>query len=269
MHEWCIAADDRTGALEMAAEMAVVFGAPVMVSVGEPSSAAGVVDLGSRTLSPSAAERCAELLELRIRPTTWAAHKIDSTLRGNWAAELHARQVARPRPVVLLPAWPAMGRVCRGGVVHVHGEAVAAVQSSVPLARPAKPHELFHLANDDVVWVDIENDEQLADAAAALVSVPALVAGPAGALGAVARAQFGSGSRPSPPAVHAPALVVCGSATQVSAQQLAALAAARPDVQIVSAPPVDGPLDRAVAARLAESVRPRVQSFGLVVLIGG
>lgn len=58
--------------------------------------------------------------------------KIDSTLRGNWAAELAAilcailrassGVVPGPRPVVILaPALPAQGRTTRGGRQAVHG----------------------------------------------------------------------------------------------------------------------------------------------------
>ena len=34
------------------------------------------------------------------------AHKIDSTLRGNWASELVARHAATGHPVLVVPAYP-------------------------------------------------------------------------------------------------------------------------------------------------------------------
>ena len=51
-------------------------------------------------------------------------HKIDSTLRGNWSAEL-AALVDAGRRVVLIPSHPLAGRVCAGGVVYVNGVPVA------------------------------------------------------------------------------------------------------------------------------------------------
>jgi uncharacterized protein YgbK (DUF1537 family) len=96
-----------------------------------------VVDLGSRHLSPGEARERAAALSSGPR----IGHKIDSTLRGNWADELVAR--AEQRPVLLVPALPEFGRVCSGGEVLEHGRPVhegaagTDVRRRVTSSRPA------------------------------------------------------------------------------------------------------------------------------------
>ncbi|MFW6255420.1 MAG: four-carbon acid sugar kinase family protein [Candidatus Sumerlaeota bacterium] len=52
--------------------------------------------------------------------------KIDSTLRGHLAAELLLLQKHRPEQVIIVnPANPKAGRTVQGGVLYVHGKAVA------------------------------------------------------------------------------------------------------------------------------------------------
>ncbi len=123
MLDWLVVADDRTGALEVAGEMAATVG-PVEVIAGSeswtPTRRAAVVDVGSRHLGPdAAADRAAASAVMAARHR---AHKIDSTLRGRWAFELVAvRQVTGER-VLVVPALPQLGRTCVGGTVHVDGE---------------------------------------------------------------------------------------------------------------------------------------------------
>ena len=120
-----MAADDRTGAFEVAGLLAGVVG-PVKVTVGTAPAGNGVVDLGSRALAPGeAADRAAAIERQRA---VWTAHKIDSTLRGNWSSELLARQAASGRRLVVLPGWPELGRTCVDGLVEVDG---------TPVGRPA------------------------------------------------------------------------------------------------------------------------------------
>ena len=112
MRAWLVTADDRTGALEVAAEIAACAG-PVFVTVDDPPEAEGVMDLGSRHVPVEAAEAHAEAAPV----ARWNAHKIDSTLRGNWSDEVRARVRVTGRRVVVVPAWPQMGRTCVVGVV--------------------------------------------------------------------------------------------------------------------------------------------------------
>jgi D-threonate/D-erythronate kinase len=84
------------------------------------------------------------------------AHKIDSTLRGNWATELAARHATTGMPVVVVPALPALGRVCIDGVVLVDG--VPVHESDVrldPHGGPvsSRPGELLAAAGAPVVEI--------------------------------------------------------------------------------------------------------------------
>lgn len=138
-----VAADDRTGAIETAAALADRSGTPVPVVVWPDMpparSDAGVVDLGTRHLAPGDAAARAATLPSSGR----LAHKIDSTLRGNWAVELATRQRESGMPVLLVPALPALGRVCVGGTVllddvPVHESAIGRDPRGGPVSsRPA------------------------------------------------------------------------------------------------------------------------------------
>ena len=108
MLEWLTVADDRTGALEVAGEMAPWLG-PVTVTVRTPPPdvVAAVVDIGSRHAPVSvAAERA---VVAAATPARRRAHKIDSLLRGNWAHELVAVQRASGGRVLLVAGAAPVG----------------------------------------------------------------------------------------------------------------------------------------------------------------
>lgn len=270
MRDWLVAADDRTGALEVAAELAVVVG-PVTVTVRRAPDGDGVVDLGSRAMARGDAAEAAVAVDLS--PSEWTAHKIDSTLRGNWAAELRARQAVQCRPVLVIAAWPLMGRTCRGGVVHVHGEPVERVRDHLPeveLLDDAAAVAEWQPAVDGVAAVDVSDTADLLAVAAVAARRDLLVAGPAGAIGAVFAARHPRVlDRAHSPRLESPVLVVCGSATQVSRVQVARLAAARPEVEILSAPPADGDLSPEHAAEVAGRAVERFAHAATVVILGG
>ena len=117
-------ADDRTGALEVAGALADRLGpVPVLVSGGSSGSTLlatpVVVDLASRHVATDEAARRAAVWS-RV-PARYRLHKVDSTLRGRWADELLAVQRTTGARVLLVPALPALGRTCVGGLVHVDG----------------------------------------------------------------------------------------------------------------------------------------------------
>jgi uncharacterized protein YgbK (DUF1537 family) len=263
---WLVAADDRTGALETAAELARA-GRPVIVAVG-PGTATGVVDLGTRARGFD--EAVARVRDLPV--AGWQAHKIDSTLRGHWAVEVRARQAVRGRRALVVPAWPAMGRTCVDGVVHVHGEPFASVHAALPeaaLLPGVAALDDWLQGEGSVAAVDVADDAALIAVASAVVGRDLLLAGPAGAIGALFAAAFGDGERASAPLLHGPALVVCGSAAAVSREQVTRLRAARPDVEVLLAPPADGELRPDVAQQLGQAARDRMADMATVVLIGG
>lgn len=239
-----VAADDRTGAFETAATLADRGGGPVPV-ISWPlagvldEAPVAVVDLACRHLSPAdAAARAAQLPAVGHQ-----AHKTDSTLRGNWSDELVAR--SRVRPVLLVPALPALGRTCRGGVVYDHGRPVhegaagTDVRRRVLTARPSEAlraagsHQVSELTTVDDVerWLrdpigvavaDADSDrtiDELVDRWTARADAVVLAGTSAVVGGAVRVATDGGGTRPLPE-IDGPVLVVCGSVHPASRAQL-------------------------------------------------
>lgn len=239
-----VAADDRTGACEAAAALVERGAGPVGVTAwpAMPSATAGVVDLATRHLSPADAFDRAGRLPTASRQM----HKIDSTLRGNWADELAAR--ARAAPVLLVPALPVEGRVCVDGMVVEHGRPVhegaagSDVRRRVVTSRPADALRAASVdevvacstPGDVVAWLDEPSGVAVADAAddAAIESIAdrwrersgVVLAGTSAVLGA------GFGRRPDgpvdaePPAIAGPVLIVCGSVHPAARRQVEAAA---------------------------------------------
>jgi uncharacterized protein YgbK (DUF1537 family) len=128
---WLILADDLTGA----ADCAIAFARRGLeASVGwhgaERQAAAGAVlavDADSRRLSPgAAAERHVALLRARHQSGHGLIKKIDSTLRGQPAAELAAtsralRDAGQPAMAIVAPAFPATGRATQDGGIVLNG----------------------------------------------------------------------------------------------------------------------------------------------------
>jgi uncharacterized protein YgbK (DUF1537 family) len=188
------------------------------VTVGTETAAADVIDLGTRARSEQqAVERLRAVGDVR-------AHKIDSTLRGHWVAEV--RELASRRRVLIVPAAPALGRTCVNGVVHVHGRPLehGDVLAHLPEAR--------WLAGPDAVDGWLQWGSGIAVAATppaaeqwASVAGDAVIVGPAAAIGATLRP---SGHRIAAlPRTHGGSvIVVCGSVAPVAREQLAAIDAA-------------------------------------------
>ena len=132
---WLILADDLTGA----ADCAIAFarrgleasvgwhGAEEASQLLAPAGAVLAVDADSRRLPPAeAAARHVALLRARHGTGQGLIKKIDSTLRGQPAAELAAtcrvlREDERPALAIIAPAFPATGRTTEGGRVHMNG----------------------------------------------------------------------------------------------------------------------------------------------------
>jgi uncharacterized protein YgbK (DUF1537 family) len=242
-----VVADDRTGALETAGACADA-GFEALVVPYERYSAPGaecvVVDLESRHLPSEVAAARA-----RTAPSS-AVHKIDSSLRGNWAHELVARREALGVPVLVVPAFPAAGRTCRHGIVRVDGRPVAEgaagddarapVRSSRPAdhLRAAGAHGVVEVTPASVAdWLargdasfavcDASVDGDLFCVATAWIGCREVVlAGTAATIAAAASALAPGRDRPARPALSAPALVVCGSLHPVAEAQVDALVAA-------------------------------------------
>jgi uncharacterized protein YgbK (DUF1537 family) len=228
-----VAADDRTGAFEVAGRLADAGGGPVITTVWpDLPGATGVVDLGSRHLSPGDAhDRSAALA-----PVGRCGHKIDSALRGNWADEL----AGRAAPVLLVPALPEQGRICDRGVVLEHGRPVhdgaagTDVRRRITTSRPAESLRAagarvvveigddaglvaWLAAPDGIAVVDARSDDEIA----VIVdrwrngSDEVVLAGPS-----VVFATSGDQVAPPFPRRPGPVLVVCGSVHPVARAQL-------------------------------------------------
>ena len=121
-----VLADDLSGA----ADCGIAFsrsGLAAVVSLSDGHAAATgvaadvfVLDTNSRHLPPDAAAATNVRLARRyLRDGLLFYKKIDSTMRGNIAAELAALTPLAGLAIVA-PAFPATGRVTRGGRVYVH-----------------------------------------------------------------------------------------------------------------------------------------------------
>jgi len=124
--EVAVIADDLTGAADTGMQFAragyrtaVAFRGARM-SFGDLDAVA--LDTDSRTMPPGpAAERVSEAVSA-MRNARILYKKMDSTLRGNVAAELAAALEASGRErAIVAPAFPDAGRTTTGGVQLVHG----------------------------------------------------------------------------------------------------------------------------------------------------
>jgi D-threonate/D-erythronate kinase len=221
-------ADDLTGALDTAAQFTGRMG-PVPVLL-DPAMRAPE---GSFALSLS----CRDGDEEQAVAATRAANacfsgaeiafkKIDSLLRGHWAAEI--AEIVKSgafRRIVLAPAFPAEGRITRDGVQfrrQASGAAVPIKDLRAELSR----HALQSSGSAcEVLILDAASDEDLA----AIVrrqegNAETLWCGAAG----LARALAGKppcGAEPLDP----PHLSIVGSHHAVTRRQVERLAAVRPD----------------------------------------
>ena len=285
-----VTADDSTGATEAAAACAdagfdvdvVPFG---VASPARTPRGCVVVDLRSRHLTPGEARR-------RMQATTVGAHrmhKIDSTLRGNWAEEI-ATVAESGRRVVLIPSHPLAGRICDGGVVYVDGVPVAdselgndprlPVRSSRPsetldgveLSSPEALTEWLARSSSGVAIVDAGTLTEIEELVKiGLGATDVLLAGPASVVGAVAKLSSPerSGAHLPEPLLPKPILVVCASLHTVSRAQIAKVGQA--GVEVVTSSVVRGADSELVAAEVAERAHRLVAERGArsVILVGG
>jgi uncharacterized protein YgbK (DUF1537 family) len=266
---WLILADDLTGA----ADCAIAFARHGMHSVvawgesPESGEAAVVsVDVDSRRFPAGAAiSRQLSAQAAHLRPGMRLYKKIDSTLRGQPAAELAAQlgalaaAGAGPAPLaVIAPAFPATGRVTLGGRVVVNGlpledtplwardhtypsAALPEVLGCAGLAAQVIPLEVVH-AGIEVVHARMEDavrsgtaavvcdcaaETDLAIVAAASLRLDQAVwVGSAGLAAAFAALEGPVNPvRPSLPRRSGPVLTVVGSLAEISRVQARALVA--------------------------------------------
>ena len=161
-----IIADDLTGACDSAARAALSGWRPLVLPAGglagsrpNPSEAGTghtlvVVSTATRNQPPEqAADAVAEVAgALLARGLFPCFKKMDSTLRGPWAAEVATlRQLIAAQVVAVAPAFPACGRMVRNGMVYADGKPVGALASALGAAGVC-----------DALIQDVESDQDLA-----------------------------------------------------------------------------------------------------------
>ncbi len=215
---WCamtaklrLLADDLTGALDSAVAFSGAVDG-VRIFLGEtPQGAAAALDLGCRDGSESAAVAAVQAAAPVLESAEIAFLKIDSLLRGHWAAMLGALwRRGYFRQVILAPAFPAQGRITREG------------QQWLRAARggwemlPKDPARALAAAGVPFALRDAESDEDLRALVAAgrAMAPPVLWCGTAG----LARALAGV-AVPRREALPGPALGVIGSRHPVALAQ--------------------------------------------------
>jgi len=306
MHTIRLLADDLTGALDSAAQFTgrlgpvpVFFDLPVSVTTGH-----GALDAATRDVSTAEAVFAMQRLEGFLEASC-AFKKIDSLLRGSWAAELAALVgTGRFRSAVLAPAFHDQGRITRGGLQCVRGpdggwrslpiDIVAALRDVGLTAQPMRrPGNDFTAAPGTIVIADSENAEDLAGIVGwgKILPHPTLWIGSAG----LARALAATAPRQDR-VVTKPILGLFGSAHPVMREQieralrreLAALCPVTDDVfesaeRIAQAfdhdraciahfPLPEGTAPGAAAVRIAERIEtilPLIPPFPTLVIAGG
>jgi uncharacterized protein YgbK (DUF1537 family) len=172
-----------------------------------------------------------------------------------------------------------MGRTCIGGMVHVHGAAVGEVADGLPEAELLEDLGALHSwlsRGSRVAAIDVVDTQSMVAIAVEIarhdtVHHDLMVVGPAGPIGAAFVARFGGVDASVRAGCSLPALVVRGSATEISREQVARLRAAVPAVDALEAAPATDDLVPAVALELAGQARARMadRPYATVVLIGG
>jgi D-threonate/D-erythronate kinase len=225
-------ADDLTGVLDTAAELTALCG-PVRVlwEDGTAAATSGSIglDSGTREAARDAAFDRVRTLAPALTGAGIAYKKLDSLLRGHVAAELAAcLGLGAWRHCVFAPAFPAQGRVTRGGRILVRqpggdwspagAENLLAMLAAEGL--PAGYGSLDAPLPLGVSVFDAETDDDLARLAALgrRAEAPVLWCGSGG----LARALAGTATvRPST-TLACPVLGLFGSDQAVTARQLAA-----------------------------------------------
>jgi uncharacterized protein YgbK (DUF1537 family) len=265
-----VVADDLSGAAECAAALApAASGGGTLVLKGAfPSSGSWAVDTDSRAQTAGEAAAVAAVALARAgagrAPGNLLFKKIDSTLRGNVAAELRAALdvPGLVRAAVVCPALPAQGRTLRQGVLHVSDQSLlhtggrpldllrllGEVDVRPVLLRPGSARGAVGLAEDlaeaigggaRAIAIDARDDADLQEIAEALATlcadVPLLAVGSAGLAWALASLLGQAPGRSDQRQLARPGgsfVAVAGSFSPVTLQQVDALAQ-QPDVHLV------------------------------------
>jgi uncharacterized protein YgbK (DUF1537 family) len=215
-------ADDLTGALDTAAQFTGAI-CPLPVLLDQTAAApegSYALNLSCRDGDQRTAVACTRDSLYCYSGADLAFKKIDSLLRGHWAAELaEVIKSGMFRRIVLAPAVPAHGRLTRGGLqmlAQPSGDPVLIKDVVAELKRHGVSSRGFDC---EIVLLDAESDADLDAIAKRYASEPAtLWCGAAG----LARALAQEPPRAARP-LDEPHLVIVGSRHPVTLRQLEVL----------------------------------------------
>ena len=238
-------ADDLTGALDAGIQFR---GGRVSLRIGAEHAAADlsaegrarvlVVDAETRHLAPEEAGRIVGSLARQAAScgVSTVYKKTDSALRGNVGSELQALLDAfGGGRVHFAPAYPAMGRVTRGGVHYINGLPVADSAFGRDPYEPVRSSRVAEILEQNwpaTAWAvrageiricDGSSDGDLEAAAGEALAGPGphLLAGCAGFAAAAAKQLgFYQAEGPCPEPAGSGIAVLCGSTNPVTLQQL-------------------------------------------------
>jgi uncharacterized protein YgbK (DUF1537 family) len=239
-------ADDLTGACDAGAAflhcgspVRVWLGAAAVFAVPEPVQA---FNTASRALEPEQAAQAVSRAAAALAgiADSFLFKKIDSAGRGPIAAELlAAQQVLAARAILLTPAFPAMGRTVRNGILHIQdpsgqsqtvelaGLFPAAIRDRIACIGSAAEISAALEAGKAVLVCDSQTQAELEALARAAAPLPGLLfAGSAGLAQGLASLQVAAAA-PEPAPRSARTLIICGTPHPVTAVQLAAVDGAR------------------------------------------
>lgn len=217
-----ILADDLTGALDSAAAFATPrFPIPVLWRPGRALPATAAIDAATREVDDDTAVARHSHLAGWLLGGALPFKKIDSLMRGNWAAELGGLSASIVGwRIVVAPAFPFQGRVTRAGR-QWKMDADQPLDGGIAAAlRDAG------LAKADIRVHDAETDADLDAVVASEASHagPVLWVGTGGLAAALARAQPApdatSGALMADRGVRAPFLALIGSHHPVTRAQI-------------------------------------------------
>jgi D-threonate/D-erythronate kinase len=222
-------ADDMTGALEVGARFSAA-GIRTLVSA-QPVEAgpAGVLvlDTETRHRSPQAAREEVKRFVLHTGSvcTRLIYKKTDSTLRGNIAAELQALTELYPMwRAGYAPAYPALGRTVKQGLLYVDGVPVADTEYARDPLNPVRSSSISAILGAETACTIFngETDADIGEAAATILADPSMriAMGPAALAGAIAERIDIPRRAPRPLPGFRSCLVLNGSLHERSSAQI-------------------------------------------------
>lgn len=167
MQRFYIIADDLTGANDSGVQLSKMgIASTVLLDCNDDRTLqsiqdVAIIDTDSRALSEEYAFKNVYLSSFKCyeQGFTQVYKKIDSTLRGNIAAELSAiARVHKPEIVVVAPAYPKMDRLTINGHQYVHGHLVSESEfgkdPKTPVTNSYIPAILGKLVKDPIILLN-------------------------------------------------------------------------------------------------------------------